>query len=258
MEAIRKEDSDVTFEREGVGEVRATESGPLTVEFGRLGPGSDGTPLFTGLPDDMCQAHHYGYVISGSMTYKTKQEDIVIRAGEAFHIMPGHIPATVDEACEWVSFTHGGVPAHAGGDSQERRCGCGLSIDLDSSRRCVRLCHASSGGQRRPHVLRGARRGRSDRLHSRDAGLGARLGRRHRHAGAAWAPYRLRPARLHPKRAARALCQHKRLGTSGRCSSAPADAVRLAGNRDRPKLRWGGGSRSGDQVSGARPGSRAA
>lgn len=80
------------------------ESGPLTIEFGRMEAAVDPTPLFRGLPDDMCQCHHYGYVISGSVYYKTKDGETEVHAGEAFHILPGHIPI-FKEPCEWVAFT---------------------------------------------------------------------------------------------------------------------------------------------------------
>jgi len=105
MGVVRKEDGRVVFERQGIGEVRATEAGRMSVEFGNLRSGMDPSPLFKGLPDDMCQAHHYGFVIRGTTRWKTKGEDVVIRAGEVFHIGPGHIPVIEDGGCEWVLIT---------------------------------------------------------------------------------------------------------------------------------------------------------
>jgi hypothetical protein len=104
MGAINRSDGDVVFEREGVGEARRIESGPLTVEFGRMETAIDTTPLFKGLPDDMCQCHHHGYVVRGQLAFRTKQGVVSIEAGEAFHVMPGHIPMP-GAGCEWVQFS---------------------------------------------------------------------------------------------------------------------------------------------------------
>lgn len=97
----------LVFEAPGMAYVRqvATEGG-MTIEFTRLEAGVDPADAFRGLPDDMCQAGHYGFVMSGSMVYRTAGgEEIVVRAGDAYYIPPGHLPLTRDEACEVVEFT---------------------------------------------------------------------------------------------------------------------------------------------------------
>lgn len=104
MGTLRRSDGEVVFEQEGVGQVRRVESGDVTVEFGRVKRAIDPTPLFRGLPDDMCQCRHQGYVVSGQLTFKTKDGPFDVAAGEAFDVSPGHIPLP-QAGCEWVQFT---------------------------------------------------------------------------------------------------------------------------------------------------------
>jgi hypothetical protein len=53
--------------------------------------------LFAGLPNDRCQCDHWGYVFSGSfrVTYLDGPDE-VIRAGEAYHLRPGHFVRTIE------------------------------------------------------------------------------------------------------------------------------------------------------------------
>jgi len=52
---------------------------------------------FQGLPGDRCQCDHWGYVFKGSfrVTYPDGPEE-VIRAGEAYHLRPGHFVQTIE------------------------------------------------------------------------------------------------------------------------------------------------------------------
>jgi len=52
--------------------------------------------LFNGLPDDRCQCDHWGYLFKGSfrVTYTDAPEEVV-RAGEAYHLRPGHFVQTL-------------------------------------------------------------------------------------------------------------------------------------------------------------------
>src|SRR6476659_4561727 len=51
----------------------------------------DGTPLMKGLPDDMCQCPHWGYVLAGRVTFRFADRDETYEAGDAFYTPPGHI-----------------------------------------------------------------------------------------------------------------------------------------------------------------------
>lgn len=81
-----------------------SEWGGMIVEISLFPAGVDATPLFKGLPDDMCQASHWGYVIKGQMRLKYRDGQEVIPAGNAYYLGPGHIPA-FDQDTEVVEFS---------------------------------------------------------------------------------------------------------------------------------------------------------
>src|SRR3954451_10390758 len=88
----------------GVMEGRYGELDGYTVAFEHFREDADATPLFKGLPDDRCQSPHWGYVISGSVTFKYADRDEVYAAGDAYYAPPGHIPV-VDGGTEIVEFS---------------------------------------------------------------------------------------------------------------------------------------------------------
>ena len=61
--------------------------------------------LAKGLPDDVCRAQHWGYVLKGSviMEYLDGSTERV-SAGEAFYCSPGHV-YTYDEDAELIEFS---------------------------------------------------------------------------------------------------------------------------------------------------------
>jgi hypothetical protein len=65
----------------------------------------DGTPLMKGLPDDRCQCPHWGYVFSGSVTFRFPDHDEVFEAGDAFYTPAGHIPVFHQPGTEIVMFS---------------------------------------------------------------------------------------------------------------------------------------------------------
>ena len=66
----------------------------------------DGTPLMKGLPDDMCQCPHWGYVLSGKVTFRYADRDETYEAGDAFYMAPGHAPEA-EEGTELDFEIHG-------------------------------------------------------------------------------------------------------------------------------------------------------
>jgi hypothetical protein len=50
----------------------------------------DFTPMYRGLPDDLCQSHHWGYVIKGRMIFHRPEGDEAFEVGEAYYVGPGH------------------------------------------------------------------------------------------------------------------------------------------------------------------------
>src|SRR5215216_6384680 len=68
----------LTVEKIGdVYEGRFADWGEFTGYFERIKGGTDFTPLFAGLPDNMCQSPHWGYVFKGKLrfTYKDHVEE---------------------------------------------------------------------------------------------------------------------------------------------------------------------------------------
>lgn len=81
------------------------ESGGWTVDFDSYSTEMDLAPFFKGAPDDLCQAHHMGYVIRGRFGVRRADGvEEIYEAGEAFVIEPGHIPLVFDGG-EYVAFT---------------------------------------------------------------------------------------------------------------------------------------------------------
>src|SRR6266849_6444370 len=76
-----------------------------TVNFTSFREDVDGTPLMKGLPDDRCQCPHWGYVLSGRLTFRFPDHDEVFEAGDAFYTPPGHIPVSHQPESEVVMFS---------------------------------------------------------------------------------------------------------------------------------------------------------
>ena len=67
--------------------------GDQTIGFETYAQDDDPAPMFAGLPDDRCQARHWGVVLEGTLifNYRDGTRD-VIEAGEAYYAPPGHLP----------------------------------------------------------------------------------------------------------------------------------------------------------------------
>ncbi|MCW2961823.1 MAG: hypothetical protein JWM90_2210 [Thermoleophilia bacterium] len=105
MGLIREADTPIVLDASGT-IVRQVEAGDMTVEFDKLEADMDIDDLFTGLPNDMCQAEHWGYVIEGEMRYITASgEEIVAGPGDAYHVPPGHLPHTGHAGARVVEFS---------------------------------------------------------------------------------------------------------------------------------------------------------
>jgi hypothetical protein len=81
-----------TVELEGYeGHIERLEGG-YTVAFEKYTTDADLTPFFRGLPDDRCQCAHWGYVITGKVTFRSADGDETFEAGDAYYAPPGHTP----------------------------------------------------------------------------------------------------------------------------------------------------------------------
>ena len=87
-----------------MGEDRHEDLEGYTVDFVSLRQASDLTPMLRGLPDDMCQCPHWGYVFAGSITMHFPDREEVYQAGDAFYVPPGHSPMA-EAGTELVQFS---------------------------------------------------------------------------------------------------------------------------------------------------------
>lgn len=86
-------------------ETRSTESGDFLVRHIQLPPGVDFTPLFKGLPGDLCQCPHWGQILSGSirLRYADGTEELN-SAGDVYYWPAGHTGWT-DEGVTFLEFS---------------------------------------------------------------------------------------------------------------------------------------------------------
>jgi hypothetical protein len=103
MRAIERKDVPVAIEDDNV-EIRTSEVGELSVIWAKLKEGTDFAPALVGLPDDLCQCPHWGYMIKGRIKMKTKDGENVYEAGQAFYWAPGHAPLALEDS-EYVEFS---------------------------------------------------------------------------------------------------------------------------------------------------------
>src|SRR5215471_14832312 len=76
-----------------VEEYTADLPGGYTVNFMTFHADIDGTPLLQGMPGDMCQCPHFGYVFAGRLTFRTADgTEESYEPGDAFYLPAGHVP----------------------------------------------------------------------------------------------------------------------------------------------------------------------
>lgn len=82
-----------------------SEYGEMAAEYFRITGGTDITPLLEGLPDDMCQVPHWGYVLDGALNVRyTDDTEENNTAGEFVYWPPGHT-VRADEDAEFILFS---------------------------------------------------------------------------------------------------------------------------------------------------------
>lgn len=99
-----KEAIPVLMEGEGL-RTCSTDQGGMTIGYAEMPAGMDITPALKGLPDDLCQCPHWGYILEGAVQvrYADGSQEIV-EAGDVFHWPAGHT-AWFDEDTKWVEFS---------------------------------------------------------------------------------------------------------------------------------------------------------
>jgi glyoxylate utilization-related uncharacterized protein len=104
MPGASREKASETVEVEGYeGHFERFEGG-YTVGFEKYTADADLSPFFEGLPDNQCQAPHWGYVVKGKVTYNLGDREETFETGDAYYVPPGHTP-TLYAGTEVVEFS---------------------------------------------------------------------------------------------------------------------------------------------------------
>jgi hypothetical protein len=92
MPKASKSSAAQTVEVEGyVGHMEKVEGG-FTIAFETYTQDADLSPYFDGLPNNQCQAAHWGYVIKGKVSFKSEAGEETFETGDAYYVPPGHTP----------------------------------------------------------------------------------------------------------------------------------------------------------------------
>ena len=74
----------------GSASVRGVDWGEMRAAIVSVPAGTDFGPLLQGLPDDLCQAAHWGYMLKGRLRVCSPRGEEMLHAGDLFHLPPGH------------------------------------------------------------------------------------------------------------------------------------------------------------------------
>ena len=103
MIALQQHQVPVAIGGDGV-ELRKQSMGDMSVAFVTARKGIDLRPALQGLPQNLCQCPHWGYVIKGRVRMHTADGHKDFTAGEAFYLAPGHAPEVLEDV-EYVDFS---------------------------------------------------------------------------------------------------------------------------------------------------------
>jgi hypothetical protein len=108
---VAKDDVDVRMQIPGAVIRQRTEFGDvsgfgtISGEYFTLAAGVDTTPLFQGLPGNLCQCPHWGFVVRGQLTTTDAAgARETVNADDLFYWPPGH-NVVVDADAEIVMFS---------------------------------------------------------------------------------------------------------------------------------------------------------
>jgi hypothetical protein len=97
-------DSAETIEDLGVALDISGELDGFTVDFVSIRHGHSLAPMLKGLPGDRCPCPHWGYLFTGTITVSYADHEETYKAGDAFFMSPGHVPAA-EAGSEFVQFS---------------------------------------------------------------------------------------------------------------------------------------------------------
>ncbi len=91
MIGITREDLPIAMNVGGL-ELRFRPVGNMILSFYRIPKSTDFASLLKGLPGDMCQCPHWGYLLKGKMLVHTQAGHETVETGQVFYMAPGHVP----------------------------------------------------------------------------------------------------------------------------------------------------------------------
>jgi hypothetical protein len=103
MQTLHRKDFELRVGGGGL-EFRTKELGGQTMAWVIFPKGTDMAPALAGLPDDLCQCPHWGYIIKGRLRMKTSNGSTEYKAGDAFYWAPGHAPEALEDV-EYVEIS---------------------------------------------------------------------------------------------------------------------------------------------------------
>jgi hypothetical protein len=84
--------------------IRGTDWGELRAVLVSVPAGTDFAPLLKGLPNDLCQGPHWGYVLKGRLRIRYADgEEELLRAGDLYYMPPAHT-GVADEDTEFLEI----------------------------------------------------------------------------------------------------------------------------------------------------------
>jgi hypothetical protein len=105
MGSFTRDNTELAVDVPGAGQQHRVEEGGMHIALERWNAGLDTEEWFAELPGGACQEPHWGYCVKGRATMRFADgEKLVISAGDAYYIRPGH-NAHIDEDAEFVEFT---------------------------------------------------------------------------------------------------------------------------------------------------------
>jgi hypothetical protein len=84
--------------------IREADWGTMRVSLITCHKNLDISSVLKGLPDDMCQCPHWGYILKGRKLVKYKDHEEVLLGGDSYYMPPGHTTIT-DPETTWVEFS---------------------------------------------------------------------------------------------------------------------------------------------------------
>ncbi len=91
MISITREDLPIAMNMGGL-ELRFPAVDNTILSFYQIPRSTDFASLLKGLPGDMCQCPHWGYLLKGKMLVHTQAGQATVKTGQVFYMTPGHVP----------------------------------------------------------------------------------------------------------------------------------------------------------------------